>query len=303
MGGSWSGDTNNCWDYCFGREEKLSTDLVGIVQSQHFDGIDIDYEYCYDVAGLQGGRCSQRTSLYSDTKAQAFLSTLTSKLRIKLDGLGSGYELTHAPMDIDISRTDSKYYQILKTHNADLNFLLPQFYNGVTRPIADGVDGTGQGSMSATSIFSLLSNDMFPQKPNNVVFGFCISDCGGTGSNSNAAEAAQVMSELKTVNSGEFYCNGGAFFWVAQHDVNGAWSSTVSTEVSLTTGCSSSAVTTTGASTSSSSTTSASTTSSIKTISTTTTTTSGTCGLADNYCTDNRQCCSNRCNRKTTRCK
>ena len=44
MGGSWSGDSNNCWDYCFGKEEQISTQLVNIIDSQSFDGIDIDYE-------------------------------------------------------------------------------------------------------------------------------------------------------------------------------------------------------------------------------------------------------------------
>ena len=41
---SWAGDNNNCWDYCFGKEEELSTSLVNIIQSQNFDGIvSIDY--------------------------------------------------------------------------------------------------------------------------------------------------------------------------------------------------------------------------------------------------------------------
>lgn len=237
MGGSWQGDPNNCWDYCFGREETLSTSLVSIVQNQQLDGIDIDYEYCYDVNGLQSGQCSQRSNLYTDEKAQTFLDLLTSKLRIKLDALNRGrLELSHAPMDIDVSRSDSKYYNILKTRSSDLDFLMPQFYNGVTRPVSDGVASTGQGSMSAASIFSLLSNDMFQSQPSKIVFGFCISDCDVTGSNANGAQAAQVMSELKAINSGEFYCNGGAFFWVAQQDANGDWSDTVSSEVSLTSG-------------------------------------------------------------------
>merc|ERR1711966_379021 len=63
MGGSWSGDSNNCWDYCFGKEEQLSTDLTSIIADQNFDGIDIDYEYCYDVAGKQSGKCPQRAEL------------------------------------------------------------------------------------------------------------------------------------------------------------------------------------------------------------------------------------------------
>ena len=44
MGGSWSGDSNKCWDYCFGKEEQLSTDLVELVDTMGFDGIDLDYE-------------------------------------------------------------------------------------------------------------------------------------------------------------------------------------------------------------------------------------------------------------------
>jgi hypothetical protein len=245
MGGSWSGDNNNCWDYCFGKEEELSTSLVNIVNNQKFDGIDIDYEYCFDVNGLQAGRCSQRSSLYTDAKAQTFLDSLTSKLRIKLDALQAvngysrgRYEITHAPMDIDVSRPDSKYYSILKARSADLDFLMPQFYNGVTRPGLDGVGGTGSGSMSALALFDMLSNDMFNEEPSKVVFGFCISDCSGTGSDVNANQAVQVLSDLKANNGGEFMCNGGAFFWVALHDTNGSWSDTVLGEVSKTAGCS-----------------------------------------------------------------
>lgn len=44
MGGSWAGDTNNCWDYCFGKEDQLSTALVTMVDEKGYDGIDIDYE-------------------------------------------------------------------------------------------------------------------------------------------------------------------------------------------------------------------------------------------------------------------
>ena len=206
-------------------------------------------------------------------------------------------------------RTNSKYYEILKARSADLDFLMPQFYNGVTRPVADGVDGSSgnQGATNAAAIFSLLSNDMFQGKPEKVVFGFCISDCGGTGSNANAAQAAQIMSELKTVDGGANYCNGGAFFWVVEHDTNGAWSDTVSTEVRLTSGCSSSQVTTSSTSSSSvqttSTSTSASTTTSSSSTTTTTTTSAGACGIKGDFCTDNRECCNNRCDRRNNVCK
>ena len=154
MGGSWPGDNNNCWDYCFGKEDEVSTQLVSIVQSQNLDGIDLDYgkishgvmtlddsdltfnsrlEYCYDTEGAQSGRCTAKdTSLFPtdasfDTAAQNFLTGITSNLRQKMDALGDNYELTHAPMDSDLVST-SKYYQILKDQNENLDYLMPQFY-------------------------------------------------------------------------------------------------------------------------------------------------------------------------------
>jgi len=253
MGGSWSGDQNNCWDYCFGQEDKLSTDLVNMIKDQNLDGIDIDYEYCYDVAGKQAGKCAQRSSLYSDEKAQLFLNSMTSLLRTKLDVLQTSngynrgrYEITHAPMDTDLAPSngyDSKYFDILHERRADIDFLMPQFYNGYTRAGIDGFDGTGAGSIRASTIYSSLANNMFDNEPNKVVFGHCISDCAGTGSNVDANQAVQIQQAIKEFNNGEFACNGGAFFWVANHDVGGAWSDQVVGEVSLTAGCSNSQTT------------------------------------------------------------
>ena len=71
-------------------------------------------------------------------------------------------------MDSDLSPSTSLYFQILKARRADLDFLMPQFYNGVTRPGIDGVSGTGAGSMSAAALFSSLANDMFNRQPNKV---------------------------------------------------------------------------------------------------------------------------------------
>jgi len=72
-----------------------------------------------------------------------------------------------APMDSDLLPT-SKYFEILHQHRADLDFLMPQFYNGVTRPAVDGVDGTGAGALSAASMFDSLSNELFDSEPNKV---------------------------------------------------------------------------------------------------------------------------------------
>ena len=170
---SYAGDQNNCWDYCFGKEEQIATSLVTIVNNQLLDGVDIDYEYCYDAesGGAQAGQCPQRAAgVYSDAKAQTFLSTLTSKLRVKLDALNRGRLIvTHAPMDVDLTPATSKYFQILKARRDDLDFLMPQFYNGVTRPVTDGMGGTAPpGRISAAVMFASLANDLFNQEPNKV---------------------------------------------------------------------------------------------------------------------------------------
>ena len=111
-----------------------------------------------------------------------------------MDSLGGQhYELTHAPMDADLV-PDSPYYQILKNQSYQLDFLMPQFYNGNTRPVTDGFANSGVGTYSTAEVYGNLVNDMFNSEPEKIVFGFCISDCGGTGSNANGNQA--VAGEL-----------------------------------------------------------------------------------------------------------
>jgi hypothetical protein len=46
---------------------------------------------------------------------------------------------------------------------------MPQFYNGVTRPVTYGITGTGANApVSAAAMFASLANDMFYGKPNKV---------------------------------------------------------------------------------------------------------------------------------------
>merc|ERR1712151_1298056 len=211
MGGSWTGDVNDCWDYCYGKEESVISQLDTIVRYQNFDGIDIDYEY-----------------FYSSAEAQHFLKTVTTGLRTVLP---SGSIVTHAPMDPDLVQ-HTAYYNILKEVSSSLDFIMPQYYNGSTRPAIDGIDGTGAGSVSALSHYNTLVNVMFDGDATKIIFGFCISDCSD--SNANAVQAAGVMSSLREHHP----CNGGAFFWVAAHDTGGSWSQIVSNEISPYSGCS-----------------------------------------------------------------
>ena len=213
QGGSWAGDKNNCWDYCFGKEASVVSQLSTIVEAQGFDGVDIDYEY-----------------FHSTTEQQHFLREVTTGLR---NTLPEGSIVSHAPMDSDLVPGQA-YYDVIKEVAWSMDFIMPQYYNGVTRPAIDGLDGSGLGQMSALSHYQTLVTDIFDGAADKVIFGFCISDCSDTGSNADAQQAAAVMTALNDA----YPCNGGAFLWAVERDSSGSWSSTVGDEISRNAGCS-----------------------------------------------------------------
>jgi len=252
MGLSLAGDLNNCWDYCFEHETttvmEVSTQLVDIVTTMNLDGVDIDYQYCYEKVennAIHQDVCDQVTDKYDDLTAIRFLTDLTTNLRTKLDALGDGYELIHSPRDVDmvapqgVGQQESLYFGALEVAGQQnrLNFLIIKFYNGATRPVSDGFDNANAGAVSARSIYENVVNDIFAGQPENVVFGFCVSDCTSTSSNASGPQAVTVLQEVKAYNGGEFECNGGAMMWMAKRDVGGAWSDLVWAEISATTDC------------------------------------------------------------------
>ena len=88
---------SDCWEYCYGKEEKVVNRLADIVNEVGFDGIDIDYEYFYE--DNQNG-----SGFTKGTQAQTFLRDITVGLRNKLP---IGSELTHAPMERKFSCLDN----------------------------------------------------------------------------------------------------------------------------------------------------------------------------------------------------
>jgi len=222
MGGSWAGDPNDCWDYCFGRESQVVNRLTEIVRELDADGVDIDYEYFYE--DNQNG-----SGFAKGAQAQNFLAQVTIGLR---NSLGTDRLVTHAPMDVDLE-PHKAYFQLLKQHSYAIDFIMPQYYNGITRPITDGIDGSGAGATDALSHYISIVNEFFGGDATKILFGFCINDCSGTGSNANGDQAAQVMIDLANTYS----CHGGAFFWVATDDQQGTWSSTVNTAIAASTTC------------------------------------------------------------------
>jgi chitinase len=209
MGGSWSGDNNNCWDYCFGRETQVVNRLTTIVNEMGLDGVDIDYEYFYE--DNQNG-----SGFTKGSEAQTFLRDVTLGLR---NSLPAGSELTHAPMEPDMV-PGKAYFNVLKEVASSLDFLMPQYYNGYVRP--------NTNFAGALSHFTTITNQMFGGDASKTVFGFCIRDCV-TSFESSGSQSAAVMTKLAKT----YPCNGGAFFWVANDDNNGAWSVPVSNQLAL----------------------------------------------------------------------
>jgi len=120
MGGSWDGDVNDCWEYCYGKEEKVVIRLVQIVNNLGLDGVDIDFEY--DIT----------------PKVVTFFNQVTIGLKNQLT---EGSEITHAPLEPDITPGKMYYDDVLTVIGDHLDFLMPQYYNGYTRPAMDGVVG------------------------------------------------------------------------------------------------------------------------------------------------------------------
>jgi chitinase len=114
MGGSWDG-VNDCWEYCFGRENQVVDRLVDIVAELGLDGVDLDYEYFYE--DNQNG-----SGFTKGSEAVQFLTQVTSGLKQKLP---TGAIVTHAPMDADmVPGTD--YFTLLRGLSSSLDFLMPQ---------------------------------------------------------------------------------------------------------------------------------------------------------------------------------
>jgi len=217
MGGSWDGN-NDCWEYCFGREEQVIDRVSEIVIDMGLDGVDIDYEYYYEDG--------QNNSPFSKgAEAQHFLTEITVGLK---DRLGPESIITHAPMDSDVV-VGTGYYNVLKEVSWALDFLMPQYYNGVIRPLNDGFGPNSPG----INHFNAIIDDMFDSDPTKIVFGFCISDCSGTGTNTGASQAVSILGDLEESHE----CHGGAFFWVVDHDMNGVWSNTVGNAMVSNVGC------------------------------------------------------------------
>ena len=116
------------------------------------DGVDLDYEYFY-------GDDQNNLGFSKGLEAQQFLSLVTAGLRQKLP---TNSILAHAPMDLDLV-PGSAYYDILKNHAHEIDFLMPQYYNGITRPGSDfGV---------ALDHYTVLVDEIFGGDPTKVVFG------------------------------------------------------------------------------------------------------------------------------------
>ena len=223
MGGTWKGDVNNCWEYCFGRENDIVARLTEIVTSLSLDGVDVNYLYFYEDGQYD-------SNFTKGAIAQTFLKNLTLGLR---KSLPPGSLISHSVKDAHVV-PKSAYFSVLSDVSSSIDFLMVGYFNGFARPVLDGIEGIGHGSISTLSHYKTLVDHLFQSDATKVVFGFCISDCDSANSSATGLEASAVMTNLNR----HYSCNGGAYFWVAKHDINGMWSSKISPVLQNNAGCS-----------------------------------------------------------------
>jgi chitinase len=195
MGGVWEGtcgQMTKCWDHCLGRTDSLVDALAGLVADNDLDGVDIDYEYCLHDAAHRG-----------------FLGDLTSGLRVALDALPGGPKLlTHAPMDSEL-HAGEPYFDLVAEHAGELDFLMPQYYNGGMSPFE------ANGLAAIEDHYRALVDGPFGGDASRVVFGYCIEPgCNPVATQPAAVDVAQTV-------AGWYPNDGGAFFWAHPNETDG----------------------------------------------------------------------------------
>ena len=79
--------------------------------------------------------------------------------------------LFFSPMDGDLVE-ESAYYNVLVEVKDALDFLMPQYYNGIIFPVDDGLLPGSEG----LAHFDNLRINIFDGDATKIVYGFCISD-------------------------------------------------------------------------------------------------------------------------------
>lgn len=197
MGGIWEGtcgQMTKCWDHCIDQVDSLAAQLTGIVADNDLDGVDIDYEYCLNDASYTG-----------------FVEGLTTELRASLDAqFPDDHKLvTHAPMDSELEAGDP-YYEIAANVAGDLDFLMPQYYNGGLSPF------TRDGLAAIQEHYAALVDGVFGGDASRVVVGFCIEP--GCNPVATQPEATNVIETFDAA----YPDHGGLFFWAHPNDTD-AW--------------------------------------------------------------------------------
>merc|ERR1740123_2118570 len=190
MGGQWTSSLDDCWEYCYTKgAPAVASQLAEIVETQGFDGVDIDFEYHV-----------------TEDAAVPFLSRLTTDLQ---DLMPAYKTVSHAPMDHTVDQGDN-YYNLMKSIAPRVDYILPQYYNGNMKP--------GQNPDVARSHYTNLVNDVFGGDASKVFFGFCPTDCSSF--NVDSSQAVRVMREVAQW----FPRFGGAYVWAGAADRGNAWS-------------------------------------------------------------------------------
>jgi hypothetical protein len=208
-----------CWEFCFGRQTAVVDSLATLVEanSNIVNGVVLSYQYLYqdDENGSGFPRGEQ---------ALSFVREITTGLRERLD---DDISLAHMPIDGSVV-VGTPYFALMAelAHTQQFDLIMPQYFNGVTRPVSN----TNQ----ALQHFDTLATFMFRGDPTRIVFGLCNNgadeNCGGSEFSADSVQGAGIMKAL----TGTYPCHGGAFFWSMSSDPGGFWSTPLLQELTPT---------------------------------------------------------------------
>lgn len=194
------------WQLASENVPDMATQIVNIVTSNGFDGVDIDFE---DDAGFTG--------TYDGV---TFLSDLSTALKSQLPG-GSNL-VTHAPQPpfFDAAWNGGPYLQIMANAGASIDFLNVQYYNNpwyVTPPNPNIVGDF------VTSIPTLAKNPATPV--GKLVMGKPI---GSSDAGSGWLDVSDLISEITQPLKTQFGSSaGGTMGWQYSSDPGNKWAAAI----------------------------------------------------------------------------
>eukprot|EP01059_Diplonema_ambulator_P022424 TRINITY_DN37711_c0_g1_i1.p1 TRINITY_DN37711_c0_g1~~TRINITY_DN37711_c0_g1_i1.p1 ORF type:complete len:461 (+),score=112.81 TRINITY_DN37711_c0_g1_i1:47-1429(+) len=197
-GQGWQG----CWDRCYGRQAQVATQLAALHKTHDLDGVAFISDHSPAASELAA--------------MEAFYVGVTEEVRSVVPANALVGHIGHDTHLVE----GTWYHNAMRRASGVTDFLVAQYFDGLTRP---GLEGLGGGVYASAMVhYTELVETCFNGDSTKVVFGLCISSCSASNSNTDAQAAVSLMQQLQT----RYTCNGGISYW-AGDDADGSWGTSV----------------------------------------------------------------------------